>query len=429
MLSIINRVWFLYASVSIFVLGRGIMGSYIPIRADIEGFSITLIGILQGTTFLGIALGSMLTLRMIQSVGHVRTFGVCAALVSIGPLIQAMDVYIYSWIFAQIIFGYGTAGMYIVIEAWLNHASPNEHRGKVFSAYSLIIVAVYALSPLIINMVEQKSNALFLLASIITSLAFLPVALVARESPEQEYSERISLKNLYNRSSYGVRGILLCMFTIGVFNSVFIVYVTNMGFDVKYALLSMFVFGIGSAVFTYPLGWISDRMDRRRVISFSSLLASIGFAGTIYAGLLKDSSILLGSVFIIGAFMAPLHPLITSHINDRLKTHEMSSVAAWLVLGFAMMGGLGTIVTGIIMDFVGYFVLPWLLMCMLFGNALYCVYAIRSRPAVSEELRGDFVNVTTMTTTSLQQGVFDSDEETQQQEFNTENSEKQLDST
>ncbi len=410
MLHIIGRLWFLYFSVSVFVLARGIMGSYIPLRADIEGFSITAIGILQGTPFLGIALGGMLSLYMIRLVGHIRTFGVCLSLVSVAPLIQAMYTDIYWWVFAQIIFGYGTAGVYVVIEAWINHACPNVHRGKVFSVYSLLLVVIYALSPLVINAVGITKETLFLIASIVTSLAFLPVALVARESPEQDYNARIGLATLYTRSPYGVCGILLCLFAIGVFNSVFVVYAINMGFDSKYALLSMVVFGVGSAVFMYPLGWVSDRMDRRRVICCASFLSVLGCMGIIYAGIVKQPPILLLSVFVIGAFMAPLHPLITSHINDRLKQHEMSSVAAWLILAFATMGGFGTIVVGVLMDTVGSFVLPWILLSVLSINTLYCVHAMRTRRSVSEQYRGDFVGVTTMSTTSLRQGVFDSDD-------------------
>ncbi len=410
MFYIVGRLWFLYFSVSIFVLARGIMGSYIPLRADIEGFSITAIGILQGTTFLGIALGGMISLYMIRLVGHIRTFGVCLSLVSVAPLIQAMQIDVYWWVFAQIIFGYGTAGVYVVIEAWINHACPNEHRGKVFSIYSLLLVVIYALSPLIINAVDNNTQTLFLMASIVTSLAFLPVALVAREAPEQEYSERISLKTLYARTPYGVKGILLALFAIGVFNSVFVIYAINMGFDSTYALLSMLVFGVGSAVSTYPLGWVSDRMDRRRIICLSSFCSVLGFVGIIYAGIVKQADILLVSVFLVGAFMAPLHPLTTSHINDRLKQHEMSSVAAWLILGFATMGGFGAIVVGVLMDIVGSFIMPWILLAVLFVNTLYCLYTMRTRKSVSEQYRGDFVAVTTMSTTSLRQGVFDSED-------------------
>lgn len=413
MWQVLGKLWFLYLSVSIFILGRGVMSSYIPLRGDVEGFSISSIGLLQGGNFFGFAIGAYLVPPLIRSIGYIRTFGVCAAFVSISPLLQAIKVNADLWLLAQVIFGMGTAGVYIVVESWINEVTPNEHRGKVFSIYILIGMLLLAAAPLLIPVfeVDMQGGVIFLFASMMTSLAFLPLAMAARQTSSHETNETVRLKELYRRSPYGVVGIFLSLLVMGMVIGIFILYINNVGFDAKTALTAMFLYGVGAGIGTYPLGWLSDRMDRRIPILCATFVSMVAFGGIWVSASIINVSVLFVFSFVMGAFLPPLQSLFASHINDRLKQHEMSSVASWLTLAFAVSGAIGSIVVGWFMQWFGLYMFPIIAMGTLVISMVLCTHAMIVRKAVRTVDRGDFVDVSGVSPTVVGQGVYDTYED------------------
>ena len=393
MKAILSNIWLLFLSISILLFSRGVFNVLIGVRLEDEGYSVTAIAIVQSMFLVGFLFSVFTVPKILKKVGHIRVFSVCASFTSIVPLIQLLYVDPILWSIAQLIFGFGVAGAYIVIEGWINEATPNEYRGKIFGIYTIITFLTTAIAPLIIGPISPSSPTIFLLASILSSLAFVPVALMARWTPSFETVEMMKFSRFYKRTPYGVISFGVSMFVYNILFSMFAVYTIKVGMELSVATTSYLVMGITSIITIYGLGYISDKMDRRYIIILTSFLGAVSLFGIMIAGQLQDELIYLVAAGLSGAFIYPLYSLIISHINDRLKPTEITSAASWTIFIGSVCGFAGLIVTGPIMDYFGENSFPTMLMALLGFNVIYGLYRLTQREAVDSEDQGQFVNI------------------------------------
>jgi len=403
---LILQVWLLILSVSILMVSRGLGSAFIGVRAQIEDFSISWITFIQGCSYIGFMISGMFVPKILRNIGHIRVFATCASLSSVVPLFQSMFISPYYWAFFQIFFGIGIAGSYIVIEGWLNEASDNANRGKLFGLYSLISMFIASASPLLIGPIPPESIVLFLIISITSSLAFIPVAVGAKWTPTYAESETMDYKTLFKRSPFGMISFKFSLIIINTLFMIFIVYAIKAGFSLKVGTKSFLFMGVLSIFTTYTLGYLSDKMDRRYLIIFSSGVSII------FAYMMKmsvDSGdeywFLISSVG-LGGFLFTLYPLIVSHISDRLKVTEMLSASSWMVLLSSIMGAIGTISIGPIMETFGISAFPYLIMICLLVNCIYGMYRIYVRKGVSSEEQVDFVSISSLSNTVIEQDIY-----------------------
>ncbi|MGB1360753.1 MAG: MFS transporter [Alphaproteobacteria bacterium] len=406
MKKLLAQVWLLLLSISILMVSRGLGSAFIGVRAELEDFSISWIGLIQGATYIGFLISSWYVPRILKNVGHIRVFATCASITSIAPLFQLMFISPYAWVVMQIIFGIGIAGSYIVIEGWLNEASDNENRGKIFGLYSLLGTAVSSAAPLLIGPISAEGIILFLIISITSSIAFVPVALGAKWTPTYDDIEPMKFSTLYKRTPFGVTSFNLSLVVSNTLFMMFIVYAIKAGFEVSLGTKSFLFMGILSIFTTYTLGAISDKMDRRYVIIFTSLMSSI-FVYLMFIGAnnFDETLFFIGGVG-LGGFSYALYPLIVSHINDRLNKTEIVSASSWIVLLSSVTGIIGTISIGPIIEVFGINSFPYLMMAFLLTNCVYGIYRLFKREAVQTEEQVDFVGVTSLGTSVMEQEIF-----------------------
>ncbi len=340
MIRAITSVAALLFGTAILLTGQGLQGTLIPVRATLEDFSTISIGLMGGTYFLGFTYGCWKGSALIRGVGHARVFAAMTAIASATPLLHGLWVNAWIWSSLRFVSGFCFAVLYIVIESWLNERSTNENRGSVFSAYILINMTVLGVGQQMLLFYDPLHLNLFALTSVLVSLAAVPVALSKSENPPPVQDTKLDFRYLYRISTVGMLGSLGCGLANGSFWALAPVFSVAVSGDISLTANFMTAVVFGGAIGQWPLGWLSDRMDRRIV------LGAIAFVGVIIGATMwlmateitHTGLIILAALW--GAMSFPVYSVAVAHANDRADAGSFVMVSA----GLLMMYGLGAII-------------------------------------------------------------------------------------
>ncbi|MDZ4730385.1 MAG: MFS transporter [Xanthomonadales bacterium] len=330
----------LLLGVAILLAGQGLQSILVPLRANLEEFSTIGIGLMGGAYFLGFTFGCLRGVKLVQKLGHVRVFAAMAAIASATPLILALFVNVWAWWLLRLISGFCFAILYVVIESWLNEKSSNENRGLVFSAYTFISMTLMAVGQQLLQFHDPAGLTLFAIASVLVSLAAVPVVMSTSTTPKHSDSVQLNIKRLFAISHTGAMVCLASGLANGAFWALAPVFTAGVSASVSTAATFMTAAVIGGAIGQWPLGFWSDRTDRRVVIAVLAILsASTGLTmGFVYDGLGVTTLILLSAAW--GATAFPLYAIAVAHSNDYAESGEYVMVSSGLLL----MYGIGAIV-------------------------------------------------------------------------------------
>jgi len=340
MIRAISSVAALLFGTAILLTGQGLQGTLLPVRATLESFSTLSIGVMGTTYFLGFTYGCWKGSLLIRGVGHARVFAAMTAIASATPLLHGLLVDPWIWSVLRFVSGFCFAVLYIVIESWLNERSNNENRGSIFSAYILINMTVLGVGQQMLLFYDPIHLNLFALTSVLVSLAAVPVALSKSENPPPVEETRLDFRYLYRISTVGMLGSLGCGLANGSFWALAPVFSVSTSGDISLTANFMTAVVFGGAVSQWPLGWLSDRMDRRIVLgSISAAALIIGALLWLMAGQLTHTGmIVLAALW--GAMAFPVYSVAVAHANDRADAGSFVMVSAGLLL----MYGIGAIV-------------------------------------------------------------------------------------
>ncbi len=337
--NVIRTTWPLFLGILFIGLGNGLQGTLSSWRADFEGFSVLTTGLVMSGYFIGQLASSIFSPKQIEKTGQIRTYAAYASIASTAILIQILFIEPPVWFVARFLSGFCIAGIMIIVEGWLNSISSNENRGQIFSIHMIVVWAGLALGQGLFAVDDPAGVSLFLLASILLSISLIPILLTEIKAPELDSQESLGLKALWKASPSGVVTIGLSGLASAGFFGVGTIYAIKAGFSVSETALFMTLFiGFGAAS-QLPLGWFSDKIDRRKVILFCCasvisiciILSSFEFTGTI----------LLILSALVGAFTLPLYSLGVAQANDRLEPKQMISASGTIVLVFSVFAALG----------------------------------------------------------------------------------------
>ena len=340
MLKSLTPVAALLFGVAILLTGQGLQSTLLPVRANLEAFSVLSIGFMGGAYFLGFTLGCLRGIQLVQRLGHVRLFAAMAAVASAAPLIHVLWVEPWVWWVLRLTSGFCFAVLYVVIESWLNEKSTNENRGTVFSAYTVISLTLMAVGQQFTQLNDPLGMASFAIASVLVSLAALPVVMSNSETPQQAQAVRFSLRRLFAISRTGMLGCLACGLANGAFWALAPVFTAGVSNSVSLAAGFMTGAVIGGALGQWPLGIWSDRGDRRIVIAAATLLSAVTGIGIWLFASSMSSAVLILFSGIWGGLAFPLYALAVAHTNDFAEDGEYVMVSA----GLLFMYGVGAIV-------------------------------------------------------------------------------------
>ena len=376
--------WPLLLGIFLLMLGNGMQGTLLGVRGGIEAFDATVMGFIMAGYFAGFLGGAQVTPWLVHRVGHVRVFAALGSLISAAFVVFPAIVDPVAWTIMRLIVGFCYSGVYVVAESWLNDAATNETRGRILSTYVMMQMLGIIAAQGLINVADPAGYDLFVIMSVAVSISFLPMLLTAGPAPAFATSRRMSLAELFRASPLGCVGsfllgaIFACQFGMAA------VYGTAIGLST--AEISIFIGAIyvGGLALQFPIGWMSDRMDRRRLVTIVTLIG----AGGCVIGLLFSGSLpaLVVTALLLGGTTNPTYSLIIAHTNDFLSHEEMASASGGLIV-LNGVGAAGTpIVVGLLMQQIGpaaFLGFIGLVMALIAGYALYRS-TVRPSPSAAE---------------------------------------------
>ena len=406
----LKNTWSLFLGMAFLMLGNGLQGTLISWRANYEGFDPSTTGWIMTAFYLGFLVGSLYTTRLIRQVGHIRVFAALASLASTAVLIQILIIEPTAWLIMRLLSGFCFAGIYVVVESWLNARSSNQNRGQVLSFYMFVSFAGLAGGQLLFKISDPSNFNLFLLTSILLSIALIPVLISRIHAPVIEESESMSIRKLFSIAPAGVSCIALNSISQGSMFGMGAVYASNAGMNVNQTALFMTSFIALGALFHWPLGWLSDKIDRRLVIVAASILAVIL---SFFLFELDNQTIFFILAFgELGGFVLPIYSLGVAHTNDRLRPEQMTHASGTMVLLFGLGSALGPLSVGYALNIFGNAFFFAYIGLINLASALFVLYFIFQKDAVPEEEQVDYQLVPSKPTPIVMEALAEEAEET-----------------
>lgn len=379
MFKVLANVWALLLGIVLIMLGNGMHFTLIGLRGGIEGFSASELAVITSGYFIGFLSGARLTPLLIQRVGHVRVFAALGSFMSGGLIAFTLLAEPWAWTLLRILIGFCMSGIYVAAESWLNNAATNENRGKLLSAYMIAQTVGIIGAQGLLTLGDAATSALFIGASILVSISFAPILLSVSPAPVVEVARPMSLRKLFTSSPLGTVGIFLLGSVYATQSGMGAVFGTQIGLSAAQIALFVAMLFAGALLFQFPIGWLSDRMDRR-VLIFGA--ASLGAASCAIGYVMGQSQAsLLSAAFFAGGVTTPLYALFLAYTNDFLSSEDMPAASGGLVFTFGLGAIAGPMVTGWAMQWIGPFAF-WLTLGATFtGIAFYALYRMTQRAA------------------------------------------------
>ena len=384
--SVVKTTSALLLGIAILNLGAGALMAIIGVRLSAEGASSLTIGAITSAYFVGLLAGAVFGVRVIGRVGHIRAFAVFAAADAIAILLLIYVESFFAWAALRLVAGYGMAGLTMVAESWLNHRATNATRGRVLSVYIIVMNGAFAAGPLLLNAGDPAGDGLLVAAGILFVAALLPVALTRTGNPEIGEQTRLSLRRLFALSPLGVLGVLAVGLVESALFGLGAVYGNATGLDTAQISIFLAVTLGGVLVLQFPIGALSDRFDREKVILAVATIGAMAAALIALAGT-PGFGLLLGLGFVLGGLASPLYPLSVAETNDWLEPEELVAAGAGLVLVYSLGASIGPLAAAVMMEDLGppgLFAFAALVLAALAAYALYRVIEGLAKPAAEQ---------------------------------------------
>lgn len=395
----ILATWPLLLGMGILMLGAGLQSTLLGVRATIEAFPTAVTGIIMSCYYVGYLLGTRLAPMLLVRVGPVRVFATLAALASVAVLAHGAWVYPAPWALMRFLSGICFAGIYVVAESWLNHRASSTNRGQLLAIYMLVLYVGLGSAQFLLVISGPQSTEAFMLVSALISAAMVPIVASAQEATRPVAPQRVRFRDLYRNSPLGVVAVAFSGMISSIIFSMGPVYARLSGFGTGGVAAFMAVSIFAAVLTQYPVGRLSDRMDRRTVIASVCLLATL-VAATIelFTPLPRALFLLLAALF-SGAALT-LYSLSVSHVNDKLDPSQMVAASSALLLINGTAAAFGPLVTGAIMGAYGARAYFAILGTLTGALTLFDLWRKLRRGPVPKSQKGPFINTRELATSA-----------------------------
>ena len=344
-LSTVTTTWPLLLGMGVLMLGAGLQSTLLGLRATLEGFPTLVTGIIMSCYYVGYLLGTFIAPPLLRQVGHIRVFAALAAVASVAVLVQGGFVNPFTWAAMRLLSGLCFAGIYVVAESWLNDRASRANRGRLFAVYMVVLYVGLGCAQFLLILSDPRTPAPFMLVSVLISLAMVPIVVSAQQLPAHAAPRKVRLLDLYRNSPLGVVAITVSGLISSVIFSMGPVYARLSGLETGGVAAFMAVSILAAVVTQYPVGRLSDRMDRRTVIAGICTLAAV-LAGSIVAFPDMPHAAFLTLAALFSGFVLTLYSLSVSHVNDKLEPAQMVASSSTLLLLNGGAAALGPMLAG-----------------------------------------------------------------------------------
>ncbi len=405
----LRSVWPLFVGVFLLQLGHGLQGSLISLNASALNFTSATTGVVMAAFYVGLFASSMLSPPIIGKVGHIRVFAAYASMVSTAVLLIPLWHNPVWWFAMRVIIGLCIGGLSIVAESWLNAASSNENRGKILSIYMIIAYGAGGAGQFLLNVADASGFVRFIVVSALLSLALVPISLTPVQAPLIETPKKVDLIDVFRLSPLAFVGTFAAGLAQSAFFAMGPIYGQSNGLSLV-EISMMMALPMLAMIFTqYPIGSLSDRFDRRIVITWLTFL-SAGVAVLTFVLIDKSAYSLIALVGVFGALSFPIYSLTMAHANDYLESDQMLGASAKLVLIYGVGAIVGPAIAGSVMGITGPGSLMAYLALVHGGLGLYAVTRMLIRPETPDDT-GDYIMVAPQATPVVAQIVAEEYEE------------------
>lgn len=387
MIQVLGSAWALLLGIYLLMIGNGLQGTLLGLRAQAEGFATLEISVVMSAYFVGFLFASRLAPVLIQRVGHVRVFSALGSMISAILILYPLLPEPWAWALGRVVIGFCYCGVYITAESWLNNAASNENRGKALSLYMVVQMGGIVTAQWLITQGDVMGFAVFIIPSVLVSLSFAPVLLsVTQTAPAFENTRPLSMRRLLRASPLACMGMFLLGSVFAAQFGMSAVYGTRAGLTEGQIALMVSLAYTAAMLAQYPIGFLSDRMDRRLLIL---ILAALGggvaagamlFPGSVWVALLAAAA--------VGGTSNPLYALLIAYANDYLDSSDMAGASAGLLLINGLGAIAGPFLVGGVMDAIGasgFWGIIGVLMILLALYALLRMRAAPDKPIVGEK--------------------------------------------
>lgn len=392
MIQVLSSAWALLLGMGLLMVGNGMQGTLLGIRGALEGFSTFEMSIVTSAYFVGFLGGSRLAPGMIRRVGHVRVFAALASLISAVMILYPTFPNVVVWTLGRVLIGFCFSAVYVTAESWLNNAADNSNRGQALSLYMIVqTLGIVAAQGLLLT-ADPSGFVLFVIPSVLVSVAVTPILLSISPTPAFDTTKPMSLRELVNFSPLGAIGMAVVGAVFAAQFGMSAVYGAEAGLSVVQITTFVSTFFIGAVVMQFPIGWLSDRVDRRKLVIGVSI---VGFVASMVGMLYGDAfPMLLAAAFVLGGMLNPLYSLLIAHTNDYLEHEDMAAASSGLVF----INGLGAVGGPVLVGWMmstnlgtsGF----WLYTAVLFAFlVLYAGYRSTRRASVPVDETGSYVAI------------------------------------
>jgi MFS family permease len=391
-LATVRSVFSLLLSYGLLLLANGLFGTLLGVRSQIEGFGTEVVGLIMAAYFLGLLQGALRATMIVAAVGHIRAFAAFASVMSVTALLHVVVVDPIVWCVLRFASGFCMAGMILVTESWLNARSTKRTRGKVMALYMITNYFSAGCGQFLLTIADPGQFQLFSIASIIFSLALVPVLLTRSTAPKPPQRDPLNLRELWRTSPLGLLGSFCAGMVNASFYSLAPVFAFGLGLSIGGTSLFMASVIFGGLLLQYPVGHLSDRMDRRVVLTMVALATSVASVGIVMVTEWSPRWIYLAGA-IYGAFSFTVYSLCISHANDFASADKLVQTASGLLTAYGFGAFLGPIIAASFMGRLGpegLFVMSALVSGFLGG---FAIFRMRRRLSPSKEKRSRIITM------------------------------------
>jgi MFS family permease len=396
MFRVLSGAWALFLGMMLLQVGNGMQGTVLGLRGVIEGFSTLQLSVIMSCYFVGFLFGSRMAPQMIRRVGHVRVFAALGSMISAVMILYPTVTDPWAWSVGRVVIGFCFSGVFVTAESWLNNSASNGTRGKALSLYMIVQMIGLVSAQGLIVLADPAGYVLFVIPCVLVSLSFAPILLSVGPTPSFDTTKPLSLLQILKISPLGCVGMFL---TGGVFAAQFgmaAVYGAEAGLSVGQISIFVASFYTAALLAQYPLGWLSDRMDRRWLILGVALVGALSTGVGAYLGVDFRTLLVLG--FIMGGMALPLYSLFIAYTNDFLEVDDMAAASGGLVFVYGIGAIGGPFVIGQMMDWLGPEGFWFFLSATFAATVLWAAWRMTRRSSVPVDETGAYLGVSPTST-------------------------------
>lgn len=397
--------WPLFLGLSMIMMGNGLQGTLLGLRANLEGFPVFVTGIVMSLYYAGFLVGCVLTPKMLSSVGHIRVFAAFASIASTTILLHGVFVDPWIWGIVRIFSGISFAGLFIVTESWLNSIATNKLRGLIFGFYLFVLHGSLFLGQFLINLAPLNDIGLFVLISVLVSLSLLPLTLANKPAPGFAAPEKLPLRELMKSSPLSLYSVFVSGFCSGTVFGIGAVYASELGKSNAWTATFLACYVLGSAILPLFIGTFSDRHDRRKVI------IAISFFAFIISLLFYFEPLKFPLMILLGGLITSIYSVGLAYMNDNIKQEQSVSASTSLILLNSIGAMIGPLIIGFLMDFISLSTFFYSFSVLLISLTLFGIYRAKVGNKVIVAEQGEFIPVPTRTSPSIMLMTEDDQEE------------------